>query len=190
MKLKSLLTQIYEPFGNAWVKQNGIVFDQARKVGLTLAGSIALAVGRKKAVRLPGDIDFVCSTIQEARAFVAALEDFLLKRSVYWKVQTNSRTSFCPENCTAHVRFTAPFWLPICIMVIGEVRHWRTDGGNLVQQFDDVVKAAKSLDERDGKGRIQEEPVEAAGSDDIPAPEHHEVPWIEHAELSSTHYQP
>lgn len=156
MKLKDLLSTIYESLGNHWVAQNGIVFDQARVAGLTLAGSIALAVGRKKAVRPPGDIDFVCATIGEARTFVAALENFLLKRSVYWKVQTNSRTAFCPDGCTAHVRFTAPFWLPVCVMVIGEVRHWRVEGGNLIQQFDDVVKAAKSLDERDGKGRMED----------------------------------
>jgi hypothetical protein len=177
MKLKDLLAQIYEPLGNQWVKQNGIVFDQARVAGLTLAGSIALSVGRKKAVRLPGDIDFVCPTIKEARAFVAALEDFLLKRSVYWKVQTNSRTPFCPKGCPAHVRFTAPFWLPICIMVIGEVRFWRVDGGSKIQQFDDVVTAAKSLDEKDGKGRLEDVVDEEAPPEAVKAPATRPEPW-------------
>lgn len=167
MKLKPLLASLYEPFGNEWVKQNGIIFDQARKHSLTLAGSIAIAVGRKKAIRPPGDIDFVCVDITQARAFVHGLEDFLLTRSVYWKVQTNSKTSFCPRGCTAHVRFTAPFWLPVCVMVIPEVHAWLIEGGYSIQQFNDVVAAAKELDSRDGKGRVddivQEQDSESPG---------------------------
>lgn len=171
MRLKTLLTSIYEPFGNHWVKSNGIVFDAARQAGLTLAGSIALSVGRKKTVRLPGDIDFVCETVSQARDFIKRLEDFLLKKSVYWKVQINSKTAFCPDGCTVHFRFTAPFWLPICIMVIPKVSYWRVTGGDQIQNFDDVVKAAKALDERDGKGRLDEEPK----SDQEPP----EIPWEE-----------
>lgn len=160
MKLKSLLGQIYEQFGHEWVKQNGFVFDTARKCELTLAGSIGLAVARKKAIRPPGDIDFVCASNEEAMHFINKLQGFLLKRSVYWRILVNSRTAFCPKGCTAHFRFVSPFWLPICVMVIGEVRHWRVSGGNLIQNFDDVVQAAKDLDERDGKGRLDEEPKE------------------------------
>lgn len=174
MKLKTLLGQIYEPFGNEWVKQNGFVFDKARQTGATLAGSIALAVGRKKAVRPPGDLDFVCQSIQEARNFIHALEDFLFKRSIYWKVQINSKTAFCPDGCSVHFRFTAPFWLPICVMVIPEVRFWRVDGGNQIQQFDDVVRAAKALDDRDGKGRINVDEF-----DDIQFPDPPEEPYEE-----------
>lgn len=160
LKLKTLLGQIYEPFGNEWVKKNGIVFDVARSTGITLAGSIAIAVARKKAVKPPGDIDFVCGSPNEALHFINALQDYLLGKSVYWKVQVNSRTCFCPNGCTAHFRLTAPFWIPICVMVIREVKHWRTGGGNLIQSFDDVVAAAKDLELRDGKDRTShlEEP--------------------------------
>lgn len=161
MKLKTLLGQIYEPFGNEWVKQNGIVFDVARTTGITLAGSIAIAVARKKAIKLPGDIDFVCHSDDEALHFINSLQDYLLSKSVYWKVQVNSRTCFCPTGCTAHFRLTAPFWLPICVMVIGEVRHWRAGGGNLIQDFNDVVESAKELEARDGKDRtshLEEQP--------------------------------
>lgn len=153
MKLTSLLSQIYEPFGNEWVKQNTFVFDVARKTGITLAGSIAIAVARKKAIKSPGDIDFVCHSPNEAQHFINTLQDYLLTKSVYWKVQINSRTDFCPKGCTAHFRFTAPFWLPICVMVIGEVQHWRITGGNFIQDFNDVVQSAKDLELRDGKDR-------------------------------------
>lgn len=153
MKLKTLLGQIYEPFGNEWVKQNGFVFDAARTTGITLAGSIAIAVARKKAVKPPGDIDFVCSSNAEALHFLNVLQEYLLSKSVYWKVQVNSRTCFCPTGCTAHFRLTAPFWLPICIMVIGSVNHWRVSGGNLIQDFADVLESAKDLEARDGKDR-------------------------------------
>lgn len=153
MKLKTLLGKIYEPFGNEWVKHNGFVFDQARACGLALAGSIAIAVSRKKAIKLPGDIDFVCQNNSEAQYFINILQDYLLKKSVYWKIQVNSKTHFCPKGCTAHFRITVPFWLPICVMVIGEVKYWRIEGGNQIQQFNDVVNAAKALEERDGKDR-------------------------------------
>lgn len=153
MKLKTLLGQIYEPFGNEWVRQNGFVFDAARTSGITLAGSIAIAAARKKAVKSPGDIDFVCASNAEALHFLNALQEYLLSKSVYWKVQINSRTCFCPTGCTAHFRLTAPFWLPICIMVIVELHHWRVSGGNLIQDFSDVVESARELEERDGKDR-------------------------------------
>lgn len=185
MKLKTLLGQIYEPFGNEWVKANGYVFDSARKCELTLAGSIAIAVSRKKAIRPPGDIDFVCSSFEAARHFTGTLEEFLIKRSVYWKTLTNSKTPFCPDGCSIHIRFVAPFWLPICIMVIPEVNHWRVSGGDLIQNYEDVVEAAKLLDERDGKGRVEEEPRERVG---LPI-EHHEA-WMD-SESSEQHtYQP
>lgn len=176
MRLKTLLESLYEPFGNQWVRQNGFVFDTARKTGLTLAGSIALSVGRKKAVRSPGDIDFVCASVSEARHFTNLLEDYLLTKSVYWKVQINSKTCFCPKGVSAHIRFTAPFWLPICIMVIGEVRNWRTKGGNFIQKFDDVVEAARELDERDNKGRLEEDPEPRPGST-IQFDEHESEPF-------------
>jgi hypothetical protein len=153
MKLKSLLGQIYEPFGNEWVKGSGIVFDIARNSNVSLAGSIAIAVARKKAAKAPGDIDFVAPNSEDAQKFIAALQNYLLTKSVYWKVQVNSRTHFCPKGCVAHFRMTVPFWLPICVMVIGEVSSWRVEGGNQIQSFDDVVEAAKDLQLRDGKDR-------------------------------------
>jgi hypothetical protein len=157
MRFNEYLQSIYATVGNEWVNRNGIVFLSATTEGLAIAGSIAVAIGRKKAIRIPGDIDLVCAEVKQAKAFIARLEDKLMQSSVYWKVQTNNRTAFCPDGCTTHFRITAPFWLPICVMVIGEVKMWRTQGGNPVQQFEDVVRAAEALDERDGRDRLTEE---------------------------------
>lgn len=153
MRLKTLLGSLYEPFGNEWVKKNGFVFDAANRAGLSLAGSIAIAVGRKKAIKSPGDIDYVCSSVEDARKFIADIEKFLLTKSTYWSVQTNSKTAFCPDGCSVHFRIKTAFWLPVCVMVIPEVNYWRVSGGYKIQSFDDVVEAAKLLEERDGKDR-------------------------------------
>lgn len=153
MSLQTLLYEIYEPFGNEWVTKNSYVFSAAKRASLSLAGSIAISIGRKKAIKNPGDIDYVCSSVDEARKFITDLEKLLFQKSTYWSVQTNSKTAFCPEGCSAHFRIKTAFWLPICVMVIPEVHFWRVKGGHKIQSFDDVVESAKLLEERDGKDR-------------------------------------
>lgn len=157
MKFREHLEEIYAPAGNEWVNRNGFVFYAAKQSDLSIAGSIAISLGRKKSIKIPGDIDFVCDNNQAALEFVDRLQNKLLSMSVYWRVQFNSKTEFCPDGCSVHIRFTAPFWLPICVMVVEKVNFWRTNGGNQIQSFNDVIKAAKELDERDGKGRVPED---------------------------------
>ncbi len=160
MKFTEHLNSIYSQFSpETWVNQNSFVFYNAKKCGLALAGSIAISVGRKKAIKIPGDIDFVSPSLEKAMEFVGILQAKLFQYPSYWKVMINNRTAFCPPGCTTHIRVQTGFWLPICIMVIPtDTFHvWRTEGAQIIQKFDDVVLAAEALDERDEKGRITEE---------------------------------
>jgi len=155
-KLISSLEGIYSPQGDvSWVKRNSFIFTQAAVNDLAIAGSIAIAIARKKSIRQPGDIDFVCDSIERARSFIKAVEDKLLDYSCYYKVMTNHKTSFCPPSCSAHFRIITPFWMPICVMVIDPsmLRWWIHCGSYNVQDFNSVIDAAKALDERDNRGR-------------------------------------
>lgn len=157
MKFTELLTSIYGD--KLWIERNNFVFWAARKSGLSLGGSIGIAVSRKKMVNQPNDIDFLAHNFGCAQSFIHLLERKLFQRKSYWKTMVNHGTDFCPEGVETHIRFQCFLWLPICIMVLpkGKLSSWRTSQGMQIQNFKDIVSAAKALDERDEKGRITSE---------------------------------
>lgn len=160
MKFTDHLKTIYIDFEpETWVHQNSFVFHTAKKCGLAICGSIAIAVGRKKAIKKPGDIDFVASDLTAATAFVGALQAKLFQYPSFWKVMINNQTSFCPPGCVTHFRIQTGFWMPICVMVLPKDKFniWYTEGGQIIQQFNNVIDAASELQERDGKERVTEE---------------------------------
>ena len=161
-KFTERLRSIYADIGNGWVEKNEFVFSEAKTCGLALAGSIGGAVASKKAKKIPGDIDFVCRNVGQAMRFHARLQDKLLQYPTFWQIQINNRTKFCPENVETHLRFHAPFWLPVCVFVLkdGRFRQWFTPEAYPVQLFEDVKREAKEMEKRDGKERrVLEEPV-------------------------------
>jgi len=158
MKLTELLTTVYAGFNESkWIEHNNYVFWAARKHNLALCGSIAIAIARKKAIKIPGDIDLVCGSQSQAFQFINTLQEKLLTKKTYWSTRVNSGTDFCPPGSTTHIRFNCGFWLPICVMVIPEenFKYWRSAQGTMIQDFSVVINAAKAMDERDSKGRIE-----------------------------------
>jgi len=152
------LEKIYKPVGETdWVKQNSFIFTMASINNLAIAGSIAIAVARKKAVKIPGDIDFVCDSVEQAKKFISSVENKLWDYSCYYRVLTNHKTKFCPPGCSVHFRIITPFWMPICVMVIDPAmfQWWLFCKCYNVQNFNKVVQAAKDLDARDGKKRME-----------------------------------
>lgn len=154
-KFTERLEHIYAEIGSEWVKKNEFVFAEAKTCGLALAGSIGGAVAAKKAKKIPGDIDFVCRDVGQAMRFHSRLQDKLLQYPTFWQIQINNRTKFCPDNVETHLRFHAPFWLPICVFVLkeGYFRQWFTPEAYPIQFFEDVSKAAEEMEKRDGKAR-------------------------------------
>lgn len=160
MKFTEFLTTVYPPDFNEdyWIENNNYVFWAAREHGLALAGSIAIAVSRKKAVKKPGDIDLVASNLIQAFQFIYTLQEKLLTYKAFWNIRVNNRTDFCPPGSTCHIRFMSPFWMNICVMVIPEenFKIWRSSQGMMIQDFNSILSAAKAMDERDGKNRIEQ----------------------------------
>lgn len=154
------LYPLYGPLGDfRWIVKNAFVFEQANRCGLALGGSIGAALalkGHKKPSRLPGDIDYVCASYGDAKAFMEALERKLMDYPEgHWRVGVNHRNKFTPPRCRTHFRFQSSFWLPICIMIIPEDKFkvWYTEDGFRVQFLEVIKETAAALNERDNKGR-------------------------------------
>lgn len=161
MKPIEHLKEVYSDFDPKWIDRNRFVIETAMDYGLAFAGSIALSIGTQKPKKLPSDIDFVCSSVNDATAFVNALQIKLLQYKSHWRVYANHNTEYVPPGCITHFRFQTAFWLPICIMVIPveKFRFWYSHGLR-VQLFDLVKKSASDLEVVDKKDRTSklEEP--------------------------------
>lgn len=78
------LSSIYKDFeADKWVNQNALPFSHAKNSGLAIAGSIAISIARKKAIKKPGDIDFVTDDIEAALYFIRLLERKMLTLKSY-----------------------------------------------------------------------------------------------------------
>jgi hypothetical protein len=163
MKAIDHLKEVYSGFDQKWIEKNRFVLETAVPHGMAIGGSIALALGTKKAKKDPSDIDFVCPSVNDAVAFIAALQVKLLQYKSHWRVYANHNTEFVPPGCITHFRFQTAFWLPICIMVIPveKFRFWFSHGLR-VQLFDLAKKAASDLELVDEKDRtsLYENPAE------------------------------
>lgn len=156
MNIQEKLESVYlETKQIEWIKGNRFVFEQAKINGLALAGSIAIALAKKRSSKLPSDIDFVCASAAEAMAFIQALEFKLMGYKSHWRVYVNHNNEYCPPGCSTHFRFQSAMWLPICIMVIPHERFkfWFCEGGARVQIFELVKKAGEDIGVIDGKDR-------------------------------------
>lgn len=163
MKSIEHLKSVYEGLDQSWITKNQFVIESAMANGCAFAGSIAMAIGTKKAKKLPSDLDFVCPSVNDAMALICALQVKLLQYKAHWRVYANHRTDFVPPGCVTHFRFQTAFWLPVCIMVIPveKYRFWYSHGLR-VQLFDLVKKSAQALELVDDKDRtsLLEEPSE------------------------------
>ncbi len=161
-KLIKGLTEIYDPFIDDnfdWVKRNSLVLNYARRHKLVFGGSIAMAITRKKATKIPGDIDLFTNNNIDAMNFVNDIMNFLhTKKGVFYRLYVNNETQFTLEGVKSHYRIVGPpYWLPICVMVLKKpIRQFYWNAAP-VQFFDDVVAAAKEVTAKDGKERVSED---------------------------------
>jgi hypothetical protein len=148
------LEELYKPLGSEWVNQNSLVINAANRCGLTIGGSIAMAISRKKPHKIPGDIDYFTDNINHLFSFITEIQKYLLQRKgTNFMMGFNIENDYVLEGVKCHVRIKVPFWKPICVMVLKEpVRkfYWHKMA---VQYFEDVIKAAKQATEIDGKER-------------------------------------
>lgn len=149
------LEYLYLPVGNQWVMKNSFVLNAARTSQLAIGGSIAMAITRKKAIKVPGDIDLFTDDKNIANEFVQKITSYLNNRpNTYYGMMVNHETPYCLEGVSTYMHIQVPFWHKICVMVLkNELRSFIWNKTR-VQFFDDVVKAAKKVTEIDGKERV------------------------------------
>jgi hypothetical protein len=155
-KLIDGLSSLYRDFDESWVLKNSLILNLTRKHKLSFGGSIAMAITRKKAIRKPGDIDLFTNSNEDALEFIGSIIKYLHnKKGSFYRIYVNNETKFTLEGVKSHYRIVGPpYWLPICIMVLKKpIRSYFYHGAK-VQFFDDVVKAAKEVTEKDGKERV------------------------------------
>lgn len=149
------LQEIYNSVGNKWIIKNSLVLKIAQQSGISLGGSIAMAITRKKAIKIPGDLDFFTDDVTKAEDFINRITRFLNNRkNTYYNIRINNETTHCLEGVKRHYRIVVPFWLPICVMVLDKPIRQFFWYRQPVQYFDDVVEAAKKVTLIDGKERI------------------------------------
>lgn len=145
-----------------WVERNSLILNYAKNAELVLGGSIAMAITRKKAAKIPGDFDFFTNSNQSAMNFITSIMNYLHgKKGSYYRIYVNNETKFTLEGVKSHYRIVGPpYWLPICVMVLEKpIRkfYWNSLP---VQFFDDVVNAAKKTTEKDGKERVDVQKID------------------------------
>lgn len=149
------LEELYAPVGNEWVIKNSYVLNAARTSKLSIGGSIAMAITRKKAIKIPGDIDLFTDSYYEAESFINKITSYLNNRpNTYYGIMVNNETPYCLEGVSHYVHIQVPFWHKICVMVLKDSIRSFIWNRTKVQYFDDVVKAAKKVTEIDGKERV------------------------------------
>jgi hypothetical protein len=136
-------------------KRHSWLMTTARRSGLALCGGCAAAITKGDTAYAPKDIDFV-ATKAAAVAFISKINEFLLEKSVHYRVYANSRNRFVPSAANAHFRITCGYWLPVCLFVLPDdgFRAYRIKGGHSVQIYSEVRAAADELTEVDAKPRI------------------------------------
>ena len=159
------LTELYNPLFVAdtpnWVRKNEILLNYARKSNLVVGGSIAMAITRKKCVKIPGDLDFFTNSHDDVIKFLEAIMKYLHKKpGSHYRIFANNQTKFTLPGVLSHYRLEGPpYWLPICVMVLEQPIRFFAWHGLRVQFFDDVVAAAKDVTKRDGKERVDVKPL-------------------------------
>jgi len=158
----SNLEELYKPLDNKWVNQNSLVINYAKGAGLSVGGSIAMAISNRKPHKIPGDFDFFTDDNEKSLKFIQNIIFWLSQRAnTHYKIQFNTKTEFTLPGVSHHVRITVPFWKPICIMTLENPIRYFFYHGLKVQYFDDVVRAAKEATAKDGKKRITFDEEEA-----------------------------
>ena len=149
------IAELWRKQGHAdkWVEQNSIVIETAMANNMVIAGSFAVGLATKYPRKVPGDLDFVCGSIEEAMAFTNALSRFLSDKSVFYTVRCNNRNKWTAPGCDIHFRFLCPFWKEICIMVIPKVSmfYWK---GLRIQPYGTVRSRMEECEEKSPKGRL------------------------------------
>lgn len=149
------LELLYSDVGNDWIKKNSLLLNYARGSRLALGGSIAMAITRKRAIKVPGDIDLFTNSVEDAEKFITKIRKYLDNRTnTYYSIQINNETPHCLEGVKRHYRISIPFWKKVCVMVLKEPIRTFIWNGTKIQYFDDVVKAAKQATTIDGKERV------------------------------------
>jgi hypothetical protein len=146
--------KIYKEVGNDWIDKNYFVIMNAHKYNISLCGSIGASIATKKPNKIPGDIDFVTSNIDDALEFSSFLYKKLSQYRLFYKVLHNSKTTFCPEHCNYHIRINCMYWLPICIFVIDKCSSWKFKNKYPIQKPREIQKHADNLNEKTDKKRI------------------------------------
>ena len=158
----SNLEELYKPLDNKWVNQNSLVINYAKGAGLSVGGSIAMAISNRKPHKIPGDFDFFTDDNEKSLKFIQNIIFWLSQRAnTHYKIQFNTKTEFTLPGVSHHVRITVPFWKPICVMTLESPIRSFFYHGLKVQYFDDVVQAAKEATAKDGKKRITFDEEEA-----------------------------
>lgn len=155
-KLISALKEIYSKIDNSWVQQNSLILNSSRRHKLVLGGSIGMAITRKIAIKIPGDIDLFTNSNDDALLFLNDIIKYLHdKKGSYYRIWVNNETKFTLEGVKSHYKILGPpYWKSICIMVLKEpIRSFYWNSAR-VQFFDDIVKAAQQVTLIDKKDRI------------------------------------
>lgn len=157
-KLVEGLEELYKPLGNEWVNNNAFILNTARRCELAIGGSIGMAIGRKCARKIPGDIDLFNDDYSKSLAFLSEVVEFLSNKieSVGYKIQFNNNTKFTLPGVSHHIRITVPFWKPVCIMTLKRSLRAYFFKGLMVQDYTDIKSAAETIEKIDGKPRIPE----------------------------------
>lgn len=156
IKTYEKITELYEAHGldSSWVKKNAIVIQMSQVHGLAIAGSLAMGIMCPNQIKKePGDLDFVCDTIDQANSFIAKLNIFLSSKQVFYQIRCNNNNKFTAPGATIHFRYFCPFWKEICVMVIPKVNYFYWNGLK-IQLYGDVKSSMKEIEEKSPKGRI------------------------------------
>lgn len=163
------LKTIYDSVGNDWIQKNYYPINRANLYNVMICGSIGASIATGKPKKKPNDIDFVATNLEDALNFSNDLHIKLSKYSVYYKVMHNSKTKFCPDSCTYHIRIYCPTWMPICIFVVPGSESWTYLGKYLIQKPNQIKQAAEDISKRDNISRFyfDNEEVEEDDYDDV-----------------------
>lgn len=139
-------------------------FDLAQQNNLAVCGSVGIALSRKKASKLPNDIDFVTNDYTNAINFVADLSKIVWGGGMYrgkMTIQQQYMTDWVPSKAIAHIRVKMQFFIPICIFVRRKVdfRTWYC-GGHMVQDYRDITSSKEEVEGRRRKNEGNEVEIE------------------------------
>jgi hypothetical protein len=138
------------------IKSAGII-RAASKCKLAVCGSTGMHFGHRNPRKLPGDLDFVTDSSENALEFISKVLMLFKKYRHYGRIYVQNRTDWCPDRTITHYKVISSIHIDICVMVLApgvKFNYWYNDVGVCVQKYDDIRQSAEELTDRDGKHRV------------------------------------